>query len=210
MEKAYKNLGYFFILLIPLTFLAFFKTYFNQFPTFEKNITPFIHLHAIIASIWIILLIVQPILITKRKNDLHKRIGKFSYIIFPLLILSFIPQMIRIINSDHPIVLFFPLADSLMLTLCYALAIYHRKQSSKHMRYMIGTAIVFLGPTIGRIGPFILELSEKVTQHVQYGLIFLILIGLIFLDRKKGKGFQPYVLILAAWIIHLIVFNLIF
>jgi len=78
------------------------------------------------------------------------------------------------------------------------------------MRYMIGTAIVFLGPTIGRIGPFILELSEKVTQHVQYGLIFLILIGLIFLDRKKGKGFQPYVLILAAWIIHLIVFNLIF
>lgn len=165
MEKAYKNLGYILVLLIPLTFLAFFKTYFNQFPAFEENITAYIHLHAMIASIWILMLIIQPILIINRKNDLHKKIGKISYVIFPLLILSFIPQMIRIINSDNPNVLFFPLADSILLTLCYSLAIYYRKNVSKHMRYMIGTAIVFLGPTIGRIGPLILGLPESVTQN---------------------------------------------
>lgn len=210
MEKAYKNLGYILILLIPLTFLAFFKTYFNQFPTFEDNITTYIHLHAVIASIWILMLIVQPVLIRKRKNHLHKKIGKISYIVFPLLILSFIPQMVRIINSDNPNVLFFPLADSILLTLCYSLAIYHRKNVSKHMRYMIGTAIVFLGPTIGRIGPLILGLSENVTQNSQYGLIYLILIGLILLDRKNGKNFQPYLQILGVWIIHQIVFNVIF
>ena len=210
MEKSYKNLGYILILLVPLTFLAFFKTYFNQFPTFEENITSYIHLHAAIASIWILMLIVQPILIRNRKNHLHKKIGKISYIVFPLLILSFIPQMIRIINSDNPNVLFFPLADSILLTLCYSLAIYHRKNVSKHMRYMIGTAIVFLGPTIGRIGPLILGLSENVTQNLQYGLIYLILIGLILLDRKNGKNFQPYLQILGVWIIHQIVFNVIF
>lgn len=198
------------ILLIPLTFLAFFKTYFNQFPAFEENITSYIHLHAAIASIWILMLIVQPILIRNRKNHLHKKIGKISYIVFPLLILSFIPQMIRIINSDNPKVLFFPLADSILLTLCYSLAIYHRKNVSKHMRYMIGTAIVLLGPTIGRIGPLILGLSENVTQNSQYGLIYLILIGLILLDRKNGKNFQPYLQILGVWIIHQIVFNVIF
>lgn len=210
MEKAYKNLGYILILLIPLTFLAFFKTYFNQFPIFEDNITTYIHLHAVIASIWILMLIVQPILIRNRKNKLHKKIGKISYIVFPLLILSFIPQMIRIINSDNLNVLFFPLADSILLSLCYSLAIYYRKNVSKHMRYMIGTAIVFLGPTIGRIGPLILGLSENVTQNSQYGLIYLILIGLILLDRKNGKNFQPYLQILGVWIIHQIVFNVIF
>lgn len=210
MEKAYKNLGYVLILLVPLTFLAFFKTYFNQFPSFEENTNTFIHLHAIIASVWIVLLIVQPILIRNRKNALHKKIGKASYIIFPLLILSFIPQMVRILNSDNPDVLFFPLADSLTLTLFYALAIYNKKKISKHMRYMIGAALVFLGPTIGRIGPLILGLSENVTQNAQYGLIYMILIGLILLDRKNNKDYKPYVLILSVWIVHQIIFNLLF
>jgi hypothetical protein len=210
MEKAYKNLGYFFLLLIPLTFLGFYKTYFIQFPSFEENITSFIHLHAIIASIWILLLIVQPLLILNRNNKVHRKIGKLSYIVFPILILSFVPQMIRIINSDAPQFLFFPLADSVLLILFYSLAIYHRRKVSKQMRYIIGSATVFLGPTIGRIGPHIFEWSEIVTQNIQYGIIYLILIGLIFYDKRNKNNYRPYLLILTTWIIHLIIFNMIF
>jgi len=210
LEKAYKNLGYLLILLIPFTFLGFYKTYFNQFPTFEENINTSIHVHAVIASIWILMLIVQPLLIRNRKNKLHKKIGKISYMVFPLLILSFIPQMIRIVNSDNPTVLFFPLSDSITLTIFYSLAIYHRHNLSKHMRYMIGTAIVFLSPTLGRIGPLLLGLSDSVTQNILYGIIYLILIGLIFYDKKNGKKYQPYLLIFSVWIIHQITFNLVF
>ena len=101
MEKAYKNLGYFFLLLIPLTFLGFYKTYFIQFPSFEEN-------------------------------------------------------------------------------------------------------------TIGRIGPHIFEWSEIVTQNIQYGIIYLILIGLIFYDKRNKNNYRPYLLILTTWIIHLIIFNMIF
>jgi len=209
MERAYKNLGYFFILLVPFVFLGFYKTYFNQFPSFKET-TTFIHIHAVIASIWIIMLIAQPILIRNRKNKWHKKVGKISYIVFPLLVLSFIPQMIRLFNSDHPTGLFFPLSDSITLTIFYSLAIYHRKKLSKHMRYMIGTAIVFLSPTLGRIGPFLLGLSDGVTQNILYGIIDLILIGLILYDKKNGKKYQPYLVILAVWIVHQITFNLIF
>lgn len=198
------------MLLIPLTILGFFKTYFNQIPTFEEHITTYIHIHAIIASIWILMLIAQPLLIRYRKNKLHKQVGKISYLVFPLLILSFIPQMLTIFYSNNPNFLFFPLADSISLTLCYSLAIYHRKHPSKHMRYMVGTAIVFLGPTIGRIGPLILGLSESFTQHAQYSLIYLILVGLILLDKKYRKNYQPYLIILATWVIHQVSFNLVF
>lgn len=210
MEKAYRNLGYFLLLLLPLTFFGFYKTYFVQFPNFEENITIFIHIHAFIASIWILLLIVQPLLIINRKNRLHKKIGKLSYIVFPMLILSFVPQMIRIIHSDVPQFLFFPLADSVLLILFYALAMYHRRNASKHMRYIIGTATVFLGPTIGRIGPHFFSWSESVTQNVQYGIIYMILIGLIFYDKRNNKKYRPYLLILTVWVIHQITFNLIF
>lgn len=209
MEKAYKYLGYFLLLLIPLTFFGFYKTYFVQFPNFEENINIFIHLHAFIASIWILLLIVQPLLIINRKNQLHRKIGKLSYFVFPILILSFVPQMIRIINSDVPQFLFFPLADSILLVLFYSLAMYNRRNTSKHMRYIIGAATVFLGPTIGRIGPKLLDWSEDMTQNVQYGIIYLILIGLIFYDIRNRKNYQPYILILTVWVIHQITFNLI-
>ena len=96
MEKNYKYLGYFLLILIPLTFAGFYKTYIGQFPNFEEKIDSFIHFHAIIASLWILLLIIQPLLILNKKYKVHRTIGKFSFILFPLLILSFIPQMIKI------------------------------------------------------------------------------------------------------------------
>ena len=78
------------------------------------------------------------------------------------------------------------------------------------MRYMIGIALVFLDPTLGRIGVLLLELSDKVNQNALCALIYLILIGLIFLDIKNGKNYRPYLLILSLWIIHQITFNIIF
>jgi hypothetical protein len=209
MEKTYKNLGFFLLILIPLIFLGFYKTYFIQFPTF-KDATTFIHLHAAIATIWILMLVIQPLLIRNKNFKIHKKIGKFSYIIFPLLVLSFIPQMINTFNSDQPINLFYSLADATALIIFYALGIYFRYNRDKHMRYMIGTAIVFLMPTLGRIGPFLLGISDTMTQNTIYILIYIILAGLIFMDRKNNKQFQPYLLIFSVWIIHQITFNLIF
>ena len=75
---------------------------------------------------------------------------------------------------------------------------------------MIGVALVFLDPTLGRIGVLLLGLSDKVNQNVLCLTIYLILIGLILLDRKNGKNYRPYLLIFSIWIIHQITFNLIF
>jgi hypothetical protein len=208
MEKAYKNLGYILLLLIPFTFLGFYKSYFNQFPGFEDTRT-FIHLHAAIASIWVVILLVQPFLIRNKKYKQHRIVGKISYVVFPLLILSFIPGMLKMANAGSPN-LFFPLSDVIMLIILYALAIYHKKNVAKHMRYMIGIALVFLDPTLGRIGVLLLELTDMVNQNLLCGIIYLMLIGLILLDRKNGKNFKPYLLILSLWVIHQITFNLIF
>jgi hypothetical protein len=89
MEKAYKNLGYFFLLLVPLAFLGFYKRYLSQFPEFQET-TTYIHIHAAIASIWLFMLIIQPFLIRNRKYKQHRIVGRISYFVFPLLILSFI------------------------------------------------------------------------------------------------------------------------
>lgn len=210
MDKSYKYLGYFFLLLIPLTIAGFYKTYIVQFPNFKENITPFIHIHAFIASVWIGILIAQPFLIVNKKIALHRLVGKVSYIVFPLLILSFVPQIIKTANSDNPKNLFFSLADSFLLILFYSLAVYYKKIRSRHMRYMIATTLVFLGPTVGRIGPILLGWSELFTQNMQYLIIYLILAGLLFYDRANGRKYQPYVTAICFFIIHQIVYHIIF
>ena len=189
MDKSYKYLGYFFLLLIPLTFAGFYKTYIVQFPNFKANITWFIHIHALIASVWIGILIVQPFLIVNKKFALHRKVGKISYGVFPLLILSFVPQIIRTANSDNPKNLFFSLADLILLLIFYALAVYYKKVSSRHMRYMIATTLVFLGPTVGRIGPVLLGWSELFTQNIQYLIIYFILASLLLYDKFNGKKY---------------------
>jgi TM2 domain-containing membrane protein YozV len=210
MDKSYKYLGYFFLLLIPLTIAGFHKTYIAQFPNFKDNITYFIHIHAFIATVWIGILIVQPILIVNKKFSLHRKIGKASYIVFPLLILSFIPQIIRTANSANPKNLFFSLADCSLLIIFYSLAVYYKKTSSRHMRYMIATTLVFLGPTVGRIGPILLGWSEMMTQNVQYGIIYLILVSLLFYDKANNKKFQPYSIAICFFVVHQIVYHVVF
>ena len=210
MDKSYKYLGYFFLLLIPLTIAGFYKTYIVQFPNFKENITYFIHIHAFIATVWIGILILQPFLIVNKKFALHRKVGKISYVVFPLLILSFLPQMIRTANSANPKNLFFSLADCTLLIIFYSLAVYYKKISSKHMRYMIATTLVFLGPTVGRIGPILLGWSEMVTQNVQYLIIYSILISLLFYDKKNGRKFQPYAIAICFFVAHQIIYHIVF
>jgi hypothetical protein len=210
MEKQYKYLPYFMLLLIPLVFAGFYKTYIVQIPNFSENINSFIHIHASIATIWISMLITQLFLILNKKIALHRTIGKLSYIVFPLLILSFVPQMMRLSQSENPENLFYPLADCILLIVFYSMAIYNKKVRSTHMRYMIATAIVFLGPTIGRIGPILLGWSGIFTQNVQYGIIYLILLSLILYDNTNGKKFAPYLVAVSCFAIHQVVFYLVF
>ena len=210
MDKTYKYLGYFLLLLIPLIFAGFYKTYFQPFPNFKKDIDFYIHIHAAIAALWVAILIAQPFLIINEKKALHRKIGKLTYFIFPLLILSFIPQIIKTYNAGAFAFLFFPIADGLLLILFYSLAIYYKKKTARHMRYMIASALVLLGPTFGRIGPHLLGWSELLTQNVQYGIIYTILISLIFYDMKNKRKYQPYLVATGAYVIHQIFYHIVF
>jgi hypothetical protein len=210
MEKSYRNLGYFFLLLIPLIFLGFYKTYIVQFPTFEKVKHTFIHIHAGIATVWVTLIIVQPFFIVNKKLAWHRKLGKLSYFIFPSLMLSFIPSIINNLNSDTPRYAFFAIGDGSLLILFYYLAIKYRKKSSLHMRYMIAAAMVLLGPTVGRILPNIFGFSDLATQNIQFTIIQSILIALIIFDISNRKKYYPYLIAIAGWCVHQSVFYYLF
>lgn len=202
MEKEYKNIGFIFLLFIPLTFLGFYKTYFVLSPEFVGTVDGYTHIHAFTASLWITLLIVQPLLIRFKKFSLHRTFGKISYLVFFALILSFIPQMIKEYGKG-----LFPLNasfDIALLMLFYFLAIKHKKDVAKHMRYMIAIALIFVGPTLGRIIFFLLELEHLGPLQIPYLIVIATLLSLIFWDKKNGRNYKPYLVAIAAFSIYLI------
>lgn len=210
MEKSYRYLGYYLLLFIPLIFAAFYRSYIQKFPHFDVTFDKAIHLHAFIASVWVLMLITQPFLILNKKMALHRALGKFSYIVFPLLILSFIPGIVKMVKSGNVIYTFFPIADCLTLIMLYSLSVFYKRKAPKHMRFMIGSSLVLLGPTIGRIFPRLFGFGDVAAQTIQYAIIFSILAGLILLDKKNNKDYGPYVVAVGAFSVHAAVFYVLF
>jgi len=202
MEKEYRNIGFIFLLYIPLTFLGFYKTYFVLSPEYVGTVDAYTHIHAVIASLWITLLITQPLLIRSKNFSLHRTFGKISYFVFFALILSFIPQMIKEYGKG-----LFPLNasfDIALLMLFYTLAIKYKNAVAVHMRYMIAIALIFVGPTLGRIIFFLLGLEHLGSLQIPYLVVVTILLSLIFWDKKNKRNYKPYLVALAAFSIYLI------
>ena len=203
MEKQYQNTGYVFLLLIPMAILGFYKSYIIRSPEIDVIIDGYIHFHAIVSSVWIGLLISQPLLIRYKKYRLHRLFGKFSYIIFPLLILTFLPLILR--NFDGIASVINPVFDVGLLLIFYPLAIKNKKNISHHMRYMIAITLIFIGPTLARILAHWTDINGFWVTMITWGSINLILIGLIIWDKINHREYKPYLIALSGFLVYLIV-----
>ena len=60
--------GYYFLGLIPIVLLGFWKSYFSIFFQKSNSLTAYMHFHAIVMSCWVALLIVQPTFSSDERN----------------------------------------------------------------------------------------------------------------------------------------------
>jgi hypothetical protein len=214
LEKGYRNLGYFFLLFIVFVGLGFYFPYFSLFPGFA-SVTKTVHVHAIALLIWVGILITQPLLITYQKFRAHRLIGKLTYFLMPVIIISSIGVLRqqyeegiadKLTPSNSLKSLYTSAAGLLCITIFYSLAVYHIKKGnlSSHMRYMISLALMFIPPSFGRTLGYWLYMKQIYTYNISITLCMIILIGLIIYDRKKNLNFRPYAVALSfLFIIHL-------
>jgi hypothetical protein len=192
MEKTYKNIYYLFWVILALIFWGFYKTYFGLFPSFE-GIKYIHHFHALMFLCWVTFLIIQPILIRKKQFEWHRIVGKASYVLVPLLLLS-VALVVRNeqLRAKNLMNLTFVFSDMSFFLLMYGLAIYYKKRTSFHIRYMVMTILPFTNPAVARI-----------LQGFPTVLISLvIIIGLLIFERFRAKVYRP----LAVGLVALFVF----
>ncbi len=211
MEKGYKHLAYFFGVIAMITFVGFYKRYFALFPEFH-GLKYIHHFHALALTMWLTMLIVQPILIANNKINTHRLIGKFSYLLVPFIFISMIlayhNQYLRFVEEGKPEIetlafVFSPTTDAIPFAIFYLLAILNKRETPQHMRYMISTGIVIGGPGLGRI--FMTWMGMDIFAAI--GLLSLVtlfvFVTFIVYDKvkKKQSKWNPFTIAFVIWLI---------
>lgn len=213
MKKLYYNSGYFFLILFALVLGGFYKTYFGLIPKFDKSTTWLVHVHAALLTTWVILLIVQPLLIRYKKTKLHKRIGKFTYVLAPLIVCSMIGMMLKQLSEVSgkltPLysvaIIKFALNDCILFIIFYALAVIKRKNFQQHGAFMIATGLLFISPSLVRVLYFLANLSFNLADIIVVIFIDFCALSLLLYFRQKNLSTKPYPLILTALVLgHII------
>ncbi|PSR54978.1 hypothetical protein AHMF7605_16440 [Adhaeribacter arboris] len=207
MERAYNYIYLFFISILLVVVWGFWKTYIVFFPSFQGfGYTH--HMHGLLMMMWILMLIVQPLLIRAGKLSLHRAVGKASYVVVPLLLLSIFmvgkisynkmipasPQQ-AIASTAQIIPALFAFA------VLYGLAIWKKKKSRIHMRYMLGTSLLMIGPALGRVQ--IIYFNVPFLEAVDYAnyLIMAIAFLLLVSDIFQKKPVAPYLITLLVMVV---------
>jgi len=120
------------------------------------------HVHAISSMTWLVLLIVQQVTIQRRANELHRWLGRASFVLFPFLIFGFV-MIINITAESYtaggnPVAsqigpsfgIGMGIAIAAYLTLFY-LALKHRRNVKLHAGYMLATPLVLFESPFSRV-----------------------------------------------------------
>lgn len=188
--------------LLACVALGFYKTYFGTFPKYFFSISGMVHFHAAAAVTWALMLIAQPLLIRSGRLQYHRFLGKFSYVLFPILLLSALLLMFYVWLRGDRAVLFAGIADGLLLLIFYILAIKNRKETPAHARYMIATGLVLLDPTLGRAAVLLFEWPPVWGNHLPFLATDAILLALIVWDWKNHRNFKPWLVVLSCFLVY--------
>lgn len=197
-NKFYKYAHLYLALGLVVVLLGFSTTYFGRLGDFTL---PY-HVHGISATLWMILLIVQPYLFQKGRLKTHKYLGWASLVLVPLIVICGVIMMRLMIQGqeNYPPKLVYQLAfiDACTLFsfgLLYVLALYFRKKLTLHSRFMVATIFGPLLPALARMFLFTLGIATNFNQALTYSYlsIELVLLFIIWKERDKKEIRLTYV-----------------
>lgn len=208
----FQKSGYYFIALLLLALIGFWESYFSKL---FSGINAYTHFHAVTMLLWIGMLITQAFLIKHKQYSLHKVIGRFSYGLVPILVISLIllaHSQITIhdfgITYSRLYILFLQLSLVLIFIIAYVLAIRYRSTPYLHARYMIATSLTLIDPAVARI-PLNIPPLPFDYQVLTFALTDIILLIFIFMERNQKHGREVFPGILLLFVV-LQVINLTF
>lgn len=205
-------------MLIPAAVLGFAKSYFAGRTFSGLPVSGLIHAHAALMAIWLLMLTAQAWLIRTRRYTLHRWVGRSTFIVAPLILVTTVLVVHQTLNRKPEITALdarFEIYDLMQVVgfgLAWALALVYRKRAPIHMRFMVSTFFAMGNAIAFRIllswfgwvpGLSVAEDPENIDKvaAANGAVLLLALLSLIAIDRRLGIRWSPYWLVTATTLI---------
>jgi len=138
--------------------IGFGPTYFFKPVHPSPPLSPLLHVHAMVFTAWLVLLIVQSGLVRADRVDVHKRLGMFGAVLAALMVFLGLSVAIdaarRGASADgmSPLgFMIFPFGQTLLFGGFVAAGLWKRRQPEIHRRFILLASISLLTPAISRM-----------------------------------------------------------
>jgi hypothetical protein len=202
----YRHANYFMALVLVVLVTGFWNSYFRPI----ADVPTAFHVHAVTATSWVILLMIQNWAIHNGHRALHRAGGMLSLFLFPFLITGFV-MIINVTAADYgastrPNDSF--LGPSFALSMLFAILAYvvlyfkalrNRRNVRLHAGYMLTTPLVLFESPFSRVMltylPFLVFTDSEFPQRVLDAIVISMGMAIAFAlvmylrDRKSGIPF---------------------
>lgn len=194
-----RKVFFFFIIFLIAAIIAFWPGYFGRiFGPMDSHL----HRHGIAMTLWCIMLIGQALLIKTNQKAFHRIVGYGSYFLVPFLAFAAFDLVNHLfygaprLGVGHLYFIALSVNSIFAFLIIYALAIYFRKQSTVHARFMVCTVFPLFSPITDRLIyrffrsliPYAPEIAgSPIVPFFGFVLADIILVGLLIWDWKSSK-----------------------
>lgn len=189
-KKYYRYAHLYLTLGLVVVLLGFSTTYFSRLSDFS----PPYHVHGISATLWMILLIVQPYLFQKGKLKAHRYLGWSSLVLIPTIVICGIIMMRMMIQGqeNYPPNLVYQLAfidacTLLSFALLYAMALIYRRKLKLHSKFMVATIFGPLLPALARMFLFTFGIASNFNQALTYSYMAIEIALLLIIWKERNE-----------------------
>jgi hypothetical protein len=204
---AYRNAHWFLALALAAIVAGFWPSFFRPMGAGDLSHS----LHGVTATLWVVALIVQSLLIRHGLVTWHRRVAVGALLLLPVLVGSAL-QMVAVMfaNPDMPpflppLLAYIDLPSVAFMVVLVALALANVRRPAAHKRFMIATVLLGMPPALTRLYARIFAPNVDFMQalHGSFLTVEVILIALIVSDARAGERRLAYPLSLAFFaIVH--------
>jgi hypothetical protein len=148
------------VMIAATVFAGFAPTYFLKSYFGSPPLIPLLHLHGLVFTSWIVLLLTQTTLVAANRTDIHRRLGIAGGVIaVTIVVVGTTTAIIRARQGAAPggtlplVFLAIPLFDMLVFSSLVSAGFYYRRRPDVHKRLMVLATISILSAAIARL-PF--------------------------------------------------------
>jgi len=207
-NPVYRHSGTFFGVFLVLAIVAFWPNYLSQ-PL--ARLDPLLHGHGIAMFLWVVMLIAQARLIRTQRRPRHRSLGTLSYVLAPAVVvftIMFVHQTLsrslagaETIPPRSLLNLALMLNATVLFGVLYGLAMYFRRDSQRHARYMVCTLFPLFTPVTDRLIAFHFRPLRNLMPQIDGGpvvpfagffLADVILVALVVWDWRRNHRLDVF------------------